>query len=248
MRSFCKTALLGTVLLATTPWHAHAAEGEWQHEIAPYMWGSGMNGTARAGDVEGDVDMSFGDIVNSLEFAFMGAYRAQRDQFSVTVDAIYMALSEDVKDPGGQFKGEVDVDQTALEVDAGWDLSDRLTLFGGLRYIDLATDIRLKGTDDTRLRDEGSESWIDPVVGARYTHTFNAKWSATLRGDIGGFGVGSQFAWQGIAALRWQVQPNIGIVGAYRYIDIDYSTGKGSSYFLYDMAISGPALGVAFSF
>jgi hypothetical protein len=38
------------------------------------------------------------------------------------------------------------------------------------------------------------------------------------------------------------------VVGAYRYIDMDYSTGKGSSYFLYDMAISGPALGVAFSF
>jgi len=38
------------------------------------------------------------------------------------------------------------------------------------------------------------------------------------------------------------------VVGAYRYIDMDDSTGKGSSYFLYDMAISGPAPGVAFSF
>jgi hypothetical protein len=38
------------------------------------------------------------------------------------------------------------------------------------------------------------------------------------------------------------------VVGACRYIDMDYSTGKGSSYFLYDMAISGPAPGVALSF
>jgi hypothetical protein len=29
---------------------------------------------------------------------------------------------------------------------------------------------------------------------------------------------------------------------------MDYSAGTGPTYFLYDMAISGPALGVAFAF
>lgn len=246
MRSSYKMALLGSALLAAAP--LQAAEGEWQQEIVPYMWGSGMNGTAGVRDIEGDVDMSFGDILSNLEFAFMGAYRAQRDKFSVTVDGIYMALSEDVKGPGNQVKGEVDMDQTALEVDLGWDLGDRLTVFGGLRYVDITSDITLKGPNDTKVRGKGSEQWIDPVIGAHYTYPFNDEWSATLRGDIGGFGVGSQFAWQGIAELRWQVKPNIGIVGAYRYIDMDYSAGTGPTYFLYDMAISGPALGVAFAF
>ena len=246
MRSSYKMALLGSALVVAAP--LHAAEGEWQQEIVPYMWASAMNGTSGVRDVEGDVDMSFGDILDDLEFAFMGAYRAQRDKFSVTVDGIYMALSDDVKDPGGQVKGEIDVDQTALEVDVGWDLSERLTVFGGLRYNDITSDISLKDSDDNRVRGNGSEQWVDPVIGAHYTYPFNDQWSATLRGDIGGFGVGSQFVWQGIAQLRWQVKPNIGIVGAYRYIDMDYSTGTGPTYFLYDMAISGPALGVAFAF
>mgnify|MGYP001765512930 CR=1 FL=1 len=246
MKSSYKIALLGSALCLTTP--LQAAEGEWQQEIVPYMWGSGMNGTTGVRDIEGEVDMSFGDILSDLEFAFMGAYRAQRDQFSVTVDGIYMALGEDVKGPRGAVKGTVDMDQTALEVDLGWDLSDRFTVFGGLRYIDITSDIMLKGPNDTRVRGKGSEQWIDPVIGAHYTYPFSDKWSAMLRGDIGGFGVGSQFAWQGIAELRWQVRPNIGIVGAYRYIDMDYSSGRGPTYFLYDMAISGPALGVAFAF
>ena len=246
MRSSYKMALLGSALVVAAP--LHAAEGEWQQEIVPYMWASAMNGTSGVRDVEGDVDMSFGDILDDLEFAFMGAYRAQRDKFSVTVDGIYMALSDDVKDPGGQVKGEIDVDQTALEVDVGWDLSERLTVFGGLRYNDITSDISLKDSNDNRVRGNGSEQWVDPVIGAHYTYPFNDQWSATLRGDIGGFGVGSQFVWQGIAQLRWQVKPNIGIVGAYRYIDMDYSTGTGPTYFLYDMAISGPALGVAFAF
>jgi len=241
-----KMAMLGSALVVAAP--LHAAEGEWQQEIVPYMWASAMNGTSGVRDVEGDVDMSFGDILDDLEFAFMGAYRAQRDKFSVTVDGIYMALSDDVKDPGGQVKGEIDVDQVALEVDVGWDLSERLTVFGGLRYNDITSDISLKDSNDNRVRGNGSEQWVDPVIGAHYTYPFNDQWSATLRGDIGGFGVGSQFVWQGIAQLRWQVKPNIGIVGAYRYIDMDYSTGTGPTYFLYDMAISGPALGVAFAF
>jgi opacity protein-like surface antigen len=207
-----------------------------------------MDGTVGIRDVEGDVNMSFGDILSDLDFSFMGAYRAQRDKFSVTVDGIYIALGQDVKGPRDQVKGEVDMDQTALEVDLGWDLGDRFTVFGGLRYVDITSDITLKGPNGTKLRGKGSESWIDPVIGAHYTYPFNDEWSATLRGDIGGFGVGSQFAWQGIAELRWQVKPNIGIVGAYRYIDMDYSTGTGPTYFLYDVAISGPALGVAFAF
>ena len=246
MRSSSRIALLVAPLVAATP--LQAAEGEWQQEIVPYMWASAMSGTAGVRDVEGDVDLSFGDILDDLEFAFMAAYRAQRDEFSVTVDGIYFSLSDDVKGPGGRVKGEADIDQSALEVDVGWDLSDRLTVFGGLRYVDITADIRLKGPNDTRVRGKGSENWIDPVIGAHYTYPFNEKWSATLRGDIGGFGVGSQFAWQGIAELRWQVKPNIGILGAYRYIDMDYSAGTGPTYFLYDMAISGPALGVAFAF
>jgi len=246
VRSSYKLALLGTVLLAATP--LQAAEGEWQQEVVPYMWASAMSGTAGVRDFEGDVDMSFGDILDDLEFAFMGAYRAKRDKFSVTVDGIYMALSDDVKGPRDLVKGEIDVDQSALEVDVGWDLSERLTVFGGLRYNDISSDITLKGPNDTKVRGKGSEQWVDPVIGAHYTYPFSDQWSATLRGDIGGFGVGSQFAWQGIAELRWQVKPNIGIVGAYRYIDMDYSAGTGPTYFLYDMAISGPALGVAFAF
>ncbi len=69
-----------------------------------------------------------------------------------------------------------------------------------------------------------------------------------LRGDIGGFGVGSDFAWQAIATLRWQFSPRTGVGLAYRHLDMDYEDGKGANRFLYDVATSGPALGVVFTF
>jgi hypothetical protein len=81
-----------------------------------------------------------------------------------------------------------------------------------------------------------------------YTLPFGERWSTTLRGDVGGFGIGSNFSWPAAASLRWQMSPTIGVVGAYRYIDIDYDTGRNSSYFKYDVVTQGPALGMVFTF
>lgn len=69
---------------------AHAAE--WKHEIAPYVWGSSMQGTVGVGALTAETDLSFSDILDNLEFGFMGTYRASTDRYSITVDAIYMGL------------------------------------------------------------------------------------------------------------------------------------------------------------
>jgi len=243
MKTRHQAALLGTTLLAAAPLYA----AEWKHEVAPYLWGSGMDGTTTVGTVAADVNMSFGDILDNLEMGFMGAYRGTRDRFSVTVDGIYMGLGSAGRGPAGFVKADVDMDQVALEVDAGYEVIERLTVFGGLRYIDLSVDIKTTGPLGTQ-QGSGGEDWIDPVIGAAYTMPFADKWSFTLRGDIGGFGVGSDFAWQGVGTLRWQASERVGVVAAYRYIDMDYDTGEGAGYFEYDMSIAGPALGVVFTF
>jgi hypothetical protein len=89
---------------------------------------------------------------------------------------------------------------------------------------------------------------VDPVIGAIYTWPLSDDWTLNLRGDIGGFGVGSDFAWQGMATLRWQFSPRAALGVAYRYLDMDYEDGTGSNFFKYDMAMSGPAMGVIFTF
>ncbi|MDH5176853.1 MAG: hypothetical protein OEW50_10655 [Gammaproteobacteria bacterium] len=224
-----------------------AQADEWKHEIAPYLFAAGMDGTAGVGPVEADVSQSFSDIVSNLEMGFMGAYRATKDRYSITFDTIYMGLGATRKGPGGLLKADVDADQLALEGDFGYAITEAVTLFGGLRYNDISTDVKVTGPLGAN-KASGSKSWVDPVVGAVYGHKFNDTWSMNLRGDIGGFGIGSDFAWQGIASVRWQATPTVGVIGAYRYIDMDYEDGKGDKRFLYDMAITGPALGVVFSF
>jgi hypothetical protein len=124
------TAVLAALALASAM--PARAEG-WKHEFAPYLWGSSMSGTAGIRDVTADVDMSFGDILDNLEFGFMGMYRATRDRYVFNFAAIYMGLGSTERGPGGALKADIDMDQTALEADAGYEVTDGLVLLGGLR-------------------------------------------------------------------------------------------------------------------
>jgi outer membrane receptor protein involved in Fe transport len=244
MRSIPRATLLCATFLAVAPLHAQ----EWTHELAPYVWAAGMDGTAGVRGVNADVDASFGDILDNLETGFMGMYRGTRDRFSITVDGVYMGLGATGRGPGDFVKADLDMDQAALEVDVGYELVERFTVFAGVRYNDLSVDVEATGPLGESRSVDGSESWVDPVVGAHYSIPFSETWSANLRGDIGGFGVGSDFAWQGIATLRWQSSPGFGVLAAYRYMAMDYESGKGTDAFKYDMSMSGPALGVVFTF
>jgi hypothetical protein len=239
-RLVARTAAFGMVMFATTPLSAE----EWTHEIAPYLWGAGLNGTSEVGNVVADIDASFIDILEDLEMGFMGAYRGSRGDFSIVVDTVYMSLGVAERGPNDRLKADIDLDQ----VDAGYDVLERLTVFGGLRYLDLQVKVKVDGPSGTVLRGDGEKNWVDPVIGAHYTIPIAEAWWLNLRGDIGGFGVGSDFAWQAVANLRWQTSERVGMLLAYRHMDIDYEDGKDRNYFRYDMAFSGPALGVVFTF
>jgi hypothetical protein len=244
--SHCLRTAVAVLALASVATPAAAAE--WKHEIAPYLWGSAMEGTVGIGDISAEAEMSFSDILDDLEFGFMGSYRASRDRYSITVDAIYMGLGVTERGPGGALKADIDLDQVGLEADFGYAVAERFTLFGGLRYVSLDADLRVTGPLGNELSASEGQDWVDPVIGAIYSWPLAEAWTLNLRGDIGGFGIGSDFAWQGMATLRWQFSPRSALGIAYRHLDMDYEDGRGQDYFKYDMATSGPAMGVIFTF
>ena len=225
-----------------------ASAAEWSHDFAPYVWGAAMSGTTGVGGVMAETSLSFEDILGDLEFGFMGVYRATRDRCSVTVDVIYMGLGYTERGPGGLLTTETDMDQIGLEAGVGYALSERFSIVGGLRYVELDTEVDVSSPLGSVLSVREEQHWIDPVIGAEYSMPLADHWSLLLRGDVGGFGVGSNFAWQGLAILRWQLSPRFGAALAYRYLDMDYEDGRGDDSFKYDMAMLGPALGLVFTF
>lgn len=244
MKNWHLAAMLAAGLACATP----AGADEWKQELTPYLWGSNLQGSVTVGSVTAGVDLGFGDIVDNLEMGFMGAYRVSNDRWSVTLDTMYMGLGATSRGANGVLAAEMDVDQASIELSAGYAVTERLTVIGGLRYADIEARIAVNGPSSTLLKGSSAHDWVDPIVGLEYRVPLSSKWSFALRGDVGGFGIGSDLAWQALATVRFDVSDRVAAVAAYRYIDTDYEAGSGASYFRYDVVTAGPALGLAIAF
>jgi hypothetical protein len=93
--------------------------------------------------------------------------------------------------------------------------------------------------------------WVDPLVGLRLRHRFTSNQEFFVRGDIGGFGLGSQFSWQAVAAYSyaWQFTGyQIAAVLGFRALGVNYSSGSGVDAFALNEVLYGPIIGVSFRF
>ncbi|HZF14310.1 MAG TPA: hypothetical protein VE046_00050 [Steroidobacteraceae bacterium] len=246
-----KPLILSTLTLLGAASDADA--DAWKHRLTPYLWGAGISGTTSVGPITSDVDVGFSDIISNLKIGGMLTYRGDHERLAIMVDLIYVDLEGDKSSAAGplQIDATAKLRETIFEADVGYHLTERTVGFVGLRYNDISPDIAVTTTgpgSGVTLSGSGSESWIDPLIGISTEIPLSERWSFALRGDVGGFGIGSDFAWQAVAAVRWQAGKTMSVVGGYRYLSADYQNGSGASLFKYDMSMSGPALGVAFAF
>jgi len=80
-----------------------------------------------------------------------------------------------------------------------------------------ALDVRAARTDD----------WFDPYIGLRGRLYLGGPWYLTAKGDVGGFGAGSEFTWQAEGALGCQLTRSIYTELGYRALGVDY---EGNGY------------------
>jgi len=229
-----------------------AAEDAWQHRITGYLVGASVDGKAAVGDVTVDVDASFSDIIDNLDWGAMGAYRGERGPWAVSLDVMYLAVEADGSGLGalGRSKAEAQGDQLIVQLDGGYDLTEQLGVYAGARYWRVDADVKLKsgGPQGEVLRGGRTEDWIDPLVGLRYAVPLGDRWTLIAKGDVGGFGAGSDFSWHATALATWQASELVHLVIGYRYLDVDYDDGSGQDRFVWDVTEAGPALGVAWQF
>jgi len=135
---------------------------------------------------------------------------------------------------------------------------------GGFRYwnnsIDASFDVT-SNVDLSRLHLDRSFGlaiaradaiqWVDPVIGFRVRHQFTAHQQLWARADIGGFGLGSQFSWQAVAAYTylWQATGyQVGATIGFRALGVNYSAGSGPDSVGINQTLYGPIIGASFRF
>jgi opacity protein-like surface antigen len=94
----------------------------------------------------------------------------------------------------------------------------------------------------------GRRQWIEPLVGGAVWWDVNDRLRLMVRGDIGGFGVGSDLSWQVVGGVEWDVRDWFAIFAGYRLLDIDFVDGSGPRRFAFDVQMQGPYLAAMFRF
>ena len=231
---------------------------KWQFEITPYLFAAGMNGTTGVGGITADVDMSFSDIAERLDSAFMFYMTAQKNDWIYSFDAIYFKItdqgSKSWQGPlGNSSTGQLNVDMTQqnYSLSAGRRVLDdktKVDVLGVARYTGLDTDLKLALTTGPDLLPDGSrsvsgkESWWDAAIAVRVSTPIASKWDLTGYADVGAGG--SEISYQLLAGLNWQFSRVVSAKFGYRYFYQDYQ----KSNFKWDMTNSGAYLGVGFKF
>ncbi len=243
MRRILATGIIMVVIGLVCPM-AYGEESnsnsDWEFNLAPmYLWAVSIDGDQTVKGTKVDLDISFSDIFDDLNgaltFHFEGLHKQRWGFFS---DLNYIVLEMD--------DGPVDIDFTEILFElAGFyrftDGAHAIDGFGGLRYSSMDVDLDLPSPLPNV--DQGKD-WVDPYLGLRWQWKFAEKWGTDLRGDIGGFGIGSDITWNLVGMVNFKPWKHVGLFGGYRALYQDYSTGSGDNKFKFDATMHGPVLGL----
>lgn len=250
-------AVAGPTTSETTSIITSPSASPWEFRITPYGWLTGIDGSTGPQNFTGDIDAGFDDVFDVLEMAAALQFEARTGRWGFMADAFYAELGNSGTLPGPlQANINLDFKQFLGELAVLYRVSEStdsfLDLYAGIRYNSIELDLAATsaGTlpDGTPVAIGTSRSrdknWADPIVGARGQWNLNDHWYLAAKGDIGGFGVESDFIWNLQASVGYKFNECVSLEVGYRYFDTDYSEGG----FVYDIAQSGALIGVNFTF
>ena len=220
--------------------HELVEQDRWKFTLSPYLWCTGLQGTSRIGPTKTKIDMDFGDVLENLKLGTMLDLRLEKGRWAIHSNVLWADLAGDVG--SGRVRAGVECNLVVVELDGQYQLTDHFRLIGGARYYYLGLDIDGKGR--LGVSASGDEDWIDPIVGLAFTYPLSERWSFGARGDVGGFGVGSDLSWQVWALLDYRFNKSSSLVLGWRHLDWDYDGGR----FKLDAHMSGPIVGARFRF
>jgi hypothetical protein len=214
--------------------------------FAPYLWASDtkLDLTWRSSPV-GGADISFGDLVDTLEAAAMFQLEAGRGNWSSFLDLTYLSTSD--ASSSGQLELAVDSKQWFVDVSAGYwptAFGTGLNVFGGIRYTGFDTDYDWVISGSPALNRGSSQNYADVLVGIRYIGTINERWGYLVRGDTS-FG-DSEGTWLARAVATYAVGGTAGnrVVFGYQFKSAEFRDREITT----DYSYRGLLVGIQFQF
>jgi hypothetical protein len=228
----------------SVPSPAAPSPSGWHWIVEPYLLIPNMSGTSGMRGLTSDVKASSSDIFNALDFGAMLYVEMHNNQWAVALDGTYMDLGVS----GTTKLGSVDVDlkQTGVMALGYRRVEPWAEAMLGFQFNSIKGSLKASGPVAVELNDD--QTWVDPYLGARLTLPRNDNWRFGFNGFLGGFGIGSDFAWQVYPNLGYRFNDLFELNAGYRAIYMDYTHDSGSDEFTYKMTTFGPQVGGMFHF
>ena len=235
-------AVITAMAAASGAAQAAGPSQDWKFTIAPYLWYSSLEGDMTVKGRDAEVDLGASDILHHMDLGAMARFAARKGNWGLTGDAIWVDIHAESDAPSA----DVDQRQGIFTLQGVRRLSDIADLTFGARYTRLEAEVDFDAPLGAKV--SGTRDWIEPIVGIVLRTPGEGRWHAMLAADIGGFGIGSDFAWQAFPSVGFDMAKWASLEMGYRFLSTDYETGEGSDRFTYDILYQGPLLGVAFRF
>jgi hypothetical protein len=217
-----------------------ADPSRWSVTITPYLWAAGLDGTTAAKGVGSEIDTGYSFLsLDNLDLTLAANLEARKGRWTVLLDGLYVEFSDAFDRPAVDANAELS--GTIFESSAALPAARvaGLEVVFGMRYVALESDVQLVPGPAASAR----ESWLDPLVGARFKHDFNERWSVSLRGDVGGFGVASELTTNLSATFGFRITDAMTLRVGYRALQMDFEDGG----FVLDAVAQGYAVGLSFA-
>ncbi len=186
---------------------------EWSFSLRPYFFLSGISGSVTVDPLTFPINSSFAKIVQRVELGGFLSFTAEKNCWGVNADFQYINLygeSSLLRDTSMDLKnviGEVDLLYRP-------EVAPTLRFLVGVRVYSVIQNVTLLGV----AVPEANTTVVDPVLGAYGSWMLHDRWHFELRGDIGGFGVSSEFTYQMMALFRWGINDTLSLPFGYRVL------------------------------
>ncbi len=256
-KSLCAWCLVLIMMACSLPSFAQNTTkpaNKWHILLEPYLMFPNMNGSSGLGTLpDADVKADAGEIFSHVQMGAMLYTELYKGRMAFSSDFTYMKLKQDIAGKNGILSGDATMKQLGWEVAALYKIKPWLEGGIALQLNSIGSDINLVISSPNGSQSKSkslTETWVDPSLVARvkFPLSKNQKWLLQFRGNIGGFGIGSDFYWQTQGYVGYRFSHLFQLSAGYRVIAIDYEKGSDADRFKYDMTTFGPVLRLGFNF
>ncbi|PQB03968.1 hypothetical protein [Aureitalea marina] len=195
---------------------------EWNWQLTPYFWFTGLSGDIDFQSQNIPVSADFGDLMDNFSIGFLMHAEASKGRWFVMGDIVYLKLTKDGEIEQVNIPAELELKQLIAEIGGGYNIFNSqdwlfIDVFGGLRYFDISNEINAGGVTAF----DRTTNVNDPFVGVRFK-TITEKWINSARIDAGGLGIGSDISWKANIYVGYRFSELFSVLLGIQGYGIDY--------------------------